>query len=152
MSNYKGHTYFNLLFALPLLILASKHGLNLPLPVTATAVGAFVYGTLFMNPDLDLVHQIKLFSLRGLLSLPFRGYSRIFRHRGLSHSLLFGTLTRLLWIALLALVLLVLIYNVDPSAQSFKAYVLKHQAYLLAAFAGFFVADACHLLLDKITA
>ena len=49
-----------------------------------------------MNPDLGLVHKIKLFSLRGFITLPFRGYSKIFKHKGISHSFLLGSFTRII--------------------------------------------------------
>ena len=53
---------------------------------------------------MDLANKIKFRSWRGILTLPFRGYALFFRHRGISHSFLFGTLTRVLWLLLLFIV------------------------------------------------
>ena len=119
MSNYKTHVAFNLLCALPVatggicyIYTPSKH-------LLITFIGAFVYGTCFMNPDLDLIHQIKLFSWRGFLTLPFRFYSKIFKHRGLSHSFLFGTATRILWLGGIALLLFYAVYQTLPAKKNF---------------------------------
>lgn len=151
MANYKTHSALNILLFLPLAVAGDYfffHPSHLQLGVFA---GAFLYGTLFMSPDLDLAHQIKLFSLRGVLTFPFRMYSRVFSHRGISHSLLFGTCTRLVWLGLLGLLVMFVVYSFNPDFSSFLSFVKKHQLVLLQAFAGVFLADAAHLLVDKVS-
>lgn len=147
MSNYKTHVTFNLCIALPIAI-ASICYVKTPLPLIITFTAAFFYGTCFMNPDLDLIHQVKLFSLRGLLTLPFRLYSKIFKHRGLSHSFLFGTATRVLWLGGTFLILFYLIYKTIPSKKTFLFYCRDYKYYGLYGLAGLILADCCHLLLD----
>lgn len=149
MSNYKTHTKFNLLLALPVLTAGIYYFLTPPHVYLGVFVGTFAYSTLFMTPDLDLVHQVKLRSLRGFFSLPFRYYSRFFRHRGLSHSLLFGSLTRILWLGGVALLIFYLIYQTLPSEKSFLLYFKKYKPFILYAFTGICLADGCHLLLDS---
>ena len=58
---------------------------------------SYVGTSLFLSPDLDLPHSdvTRRWLFLRYLWYP---YSRIFRHRGLSHSLLFGPLTRLLYL------------------------------------------------------
>jgi len=105
-----------------------------------------------MNPDLDLAHKIKLISLRGFLSLPFRWYSLVFRHRGISHSLIFGSLTRLAWLGGMAALLFFLVYKALPSTRSFYATYYAYKYYIWYAAAGMCLADWSHLLLDiKVT-
>jgi len=149
MSNYKTHVTFNLLFALPFVATGTYYLCEPPILFLSTFIIAFSYSTCFMNPDLDLVHQIKLFSLRGILTLPFRFYSKIFKHRGLSHSMWFGTATRILWLSGLGLFLFYLIYRVVPSEKTLLFYFTHCKSYLLYGLAGIVLADLCHLVLDR---
>lgn len=148
MSNYRTHTYFNLCFALPFCLLAIIWLLHPTNHFLGIFTATFIYGTLFMSPDVDLCHQIKLKSLKGVLTLPFRSYSLFFRHRGLSHSWTLGTLTRVIWLMLFIMLVLYSFYQVQPSTQLFLKYCKKHQLELSYAFCGFLCADWGHLLLD----
>lgn len=148
MSNYKTHFSFNLLTGLPASVLSLHYVLE-PAPLLlATFCLTFIYSTCFMNPDLDLVHQIKLHSIKGFFSLPFRMYSKVFRHRGLSHSFLFGTLTRVLWLSVFGFIIFFAFYQTAPTQNSLMAYFKHHKLYIYYALAGIVVADWCHLLLD----
>jgi uncharacterized metal-binding protein len=148
MSNYKGHCAFNTLVALPLLVAAQFYIIHPKSIFLFIFAGAFVYTTFFMNPDLDLVHKIKLFSLRGLFSLPFRAYSTIFKHRGISHLPLLGSLTRLVWLLGIALLIFFLIYQTLPSKAGLAYYWSHYKCFFIYGFAGVVLADLCHLLLD----
>lgn len=146
MPNYTTHAKFNILLALPVLTAALFFFLHPSRIELGIFVGLFVYGTLFMNPDLDLANKIKLFSLRGLLSLPFRSYSLIFRHRGLSHTPLLGTLTRVAWLGGFLLLALYLIDKPLPS-QNALLFLIK-TPFFLYGIAAIALADWCHILLD----
>lgn len=148
MSQYKTHTKFNLLLALPLLLAGLFYFIHPRREYAITFASTFVYSTLFMNPDMDLAHQIKLRSLRGVLSLPFRLYSRVFKHRGLSHSLVFGSLTRIVWLSAIALLIFYLTNQILPSKTSFVKFFHRYEPFILFGFFGVFIADLCHLLLD----
>lgn len=149
MSNYKTHTAFNLLLALPLLTGALLLAFHPPIALLATFAGVFLYSTLFMTPDLDLVHQINPRSLRGMFAYPFRLYSKVFKHRGLSHSALFGSATRILWLAAIFLIVFYIVYRSLPSEKSFWIYYKKYKLYLFYALAAVCFSDWCHLLLDR---
>jgi uncharacterized metal-binding protein len=140
MANYKNHVRFNLLLALPLLVICIWYWIHPDLSKLLLFSLCFVLATLFLNPDLDLAYKIKLFSLRGVLTFPFRFYSMIFRHRGISHHPLFGTLSRLAWGGgcYWALTLLFSIHTPTLFSWTELVYVLS----------GIFAADLCHLLLD----
>ncbi len=148
MSQYKTHTKFNLFLALPLLLAGLFYFIHPQREYAITFAGTFIYSTLFMNPDMDLAHQIKLKSLRGILSLPFRLYSRVFKHRGLSHSLVFGSITRILWLSAFALLIFYLTNQMLPSKTSFVRFFHRHEPFIIFGFCGVFIADLCHLLLD----
>lgn len=144
MANYKTHTGFNLFLMLPTLVGLSYYFIQPSEKLLTIFIAAFIYATLFMNPDLDLIHQVKFFSLRGILTLPFRGYSKVFRHRGISHSFLLGSLTRIIW---LSVVLFLLSFSFSFSGNIFS-FCKQFKTYLLYALAGVCLADWSHLLLD----
>ena len=148
MSQYKTHAKFNLLLGLPISLGCLYYLFHPSWPQMSLFGGCFVYSTLFMSPDMDLAHQIKFFSIRGVLTSPFRLYSKIFSHRGLSHSIIFGTLTRVGFLSLLALVTLWAVSKSLPDPTSYIVFLKTHQTWLLYAFSGLFIADLCHLLLD----
>lgn len=144
MANYKTHVGFNLFLMLPVLVSSGCYFVQPSEKIVIIFVAAFTYATLFMNPDLDLVHQIKLFSLRGFLTLPFRGYSRICKHRGISHSFLLGSLTRIIWLSALVF-LFVVSFSLSDITFAFCKKIKTNFIYILA---GICLADWSHLLLD----
>jgi uncharacterized metal-binding protein len=148
MSNYKTHVVFNLLVGLPAAIVGMHYTLHPSSSLLITFIVTFFYGTCFMSPDLDLVHKIKLRSIRGICSLPFRLYSKFFKHRGLSHSFLFGTLTRVLWLSAVGFIIFFAIYQTFPTQKSILLYFKQHKLYIYYALAGVTMADWCHLILD----
>ncbi len=148
MANYKIHSTFNLCLALPLLVTGIYYIFHPARDFLLTFIAAFGYSTLFMNPDLDLANKIKLVSIRGFLTLPFRSYSLIFRHRGISHSLFFGSATRILWLTGIGALIFYLLYKTLPSEKALSTLYYSYKYYLFYAFAGICLADWSHLLLD----
>ncbi len=146
MAQYKTHVSFNILFALPAFLAAIVYFIHPSINLLIIFAGCFVYSTLFMNPDMDVANQIKLISVRGILTFPFRFYSFLFKHRGVSHSFLLGTMTRVLYLGGL---LFLILYFAD------KLYFMKHSMhilkskYFLYGVLGIFMSDFSHLILDK---
>jgi len=149
MSQYKEHSKFNIFIALPILLVAAFYFLHPHRDLLLTFAATFTYSTLFMSPDMDLAYQIKLFSLRGLFSLPFRSYAQFFSHRGLSHNIIFGSLTRILWLAAWGLLVFFAIYKALPTKSSVLKFYKHNEPFILYALAGICFADWCHLLLDR---
>ena len=71
MPSYRTHVSVNLAFGLPLSLAALKYTVQSTPTDTLAFSAAFIYGTLFLHPDLDLARHIRLFSLKGLLLLCF---------------------------------------------------------------------------------
>ena len=138
MPTYRTHVKVNFLLALPLSLLAAKWLGGKDMLFFS---GAFLYGTLFLHPDLDIARKVGLFSLRGLLSLPFWPYSFFFRHRGISHLPLVGTATRVLWL-----------FGVIAAAAFLLGYTMPilDQPFLVPILFGFGLADLSHEILDQI--
>lgn len=65
---------------------------------------SYTVGSLFLSPDLDLARSDPVHRW-GPLRFLWLPYSAVFRHRGLSHSLILGPVTRLLYLALVAFLL-----------------------------------------------
>lgn len=149
MANYRAHTSFNLFIAFPITILLLFYFFSVEIRHLAIFSSAFIYGTLFMSPDMDLAHQIRPLSLRGFFAFPFLPYSYFFRHRGLSHSVIFGSLTRVLWLLVLGVFLFFLYYKVPPHLSSFIWFFEQYHTELSFAFGGIFSADFSHLVLDR---
>ncbi len=176
MPDHKLHRNFNILLLCPLTIGILFYYLAVDPKLLAILAVAFVYATFFAHPDLDLANQIKLFSLTGFFTLPFRiFYAPFIKHRSkISHSLIWGTPSRILAVILFALLVtfLYLCYQKigstglhkndlgsiwqkvlgiarTASQQSWKLAIL-HQTEILFAIGGFYLADLGHLLLDKL--
>lgn len=152
MPKYKTHCYFNAFFALPLLILF-LHFLKTESKYLAIFSCSFIYSTLFFSPDLDLIHKIKLFSLRGFLSLPLIGYSKVFKHRGFSHLIVLGTLSRIAWAAWIIFVFLSVLSSFERAMcikEGILNLITKEKTSFFYLFLALFCADGCHILLDKV--
>ncbi len=143
MPSYKTHIALNLSLGLPLSLAALKYTVQLTPYEMASFALAFVYGTYFLHPDMDLARNIRLFSLKGLLTLPFRPYSYLFRHRGISHMPIIGTLTRVIWLLVFLWTLFTLLKWVFP--------IDWNQPYLWFGLAGLAIADLFHVVLDNIS-
>ncbi len=59
----------------------------------------FAFSMFFLSPDLDLVRSGPM-RRWGRLSILWWPYAKLFRHRGISHHVLWGPLTRLAYLAL----------------------------------------------------
>jgi len=148
MAMYKQHAQFNLFIALPILMGAMYYFLHPARDLMFTFAGTFAYSTLFMNPDMDLANQIRLMSIRGILSIPFRSYSKVFSHRGLSHNLILGSFTRIAWLLAWGALAFLIVYKSLPTKGSILKFYKHYQPFILYGFGGICLADWGHLLLD----
>jgi uncharacterized metal-binding protein len=149
MAMYYGHVRFNLFLALPVFLGAAYYFLHPSRDLMITFAAVFSYSTLFMNPDLDLANQVKLFSIRGLLTLPFRSYATFFSHRGISHNVVLGSLSRILWLAAWGGLIFLVMYKTLPTKATLYKYYRHYQPFILYSLAAICLADWCHLLLDR---
>ena len=158
MSNYRGHTLINGLVGLPFSLgLLYWYGASGLADLTVFGV-IFVYATLFMSPDMDLAYSIKKWSIRGILSMPFRIH--LIRHRGISHSIFLGSLIRIVWAGSFLAMLFMLAYFVFPisyylkdnaDSAAFKIFAIKYASYLKHGVGAICCADWWHILVDHET-
>ena len=147
MASYKTHTLFNLSFFLPATALLLFYLFHPSRADLIAYSASFVYGTLYMGPDADVADKIKLLSLRGIMSLPFRPYSKLFAHRGISHWLIIGTATRIIWLASL-LIIPYIIYKRSFSLYPLVSFYTTYKSTIIYALSGLCLSDFGHLLLD----
>lgn len=149
MAQYRTHSLFNLFIALPISLLILLHYLHIDQKSALIFALSFAFSTLFMSPDADVANKVKLFSVRGLFSFPFRSYSWFFKHRGVSHTILIGSITRIIWMMLFFLVIIAVInYQLLENLDFYQIY-LKNKNLIHFTFFGVVLADICHLLLDS---
>ncbi|MCB9228858.1 MAG: metal-binding protein [Deltaproteobacteria bacterium] len=100
MASGKVHNRINLsgtVLVLPLLYFYT----SLSEPEILAFGGGAVFGSCFLSPDLDLKQSNSQRAWGGFRWLWY-GYHRMFAHRKLSHMIVLGTLSRLLWLGLMA--------------------------------------------------
>ncbi len=147
MPLFHTHIRFNVLLALPFWLLLFAFFFPIPKKSLYAFSLSFLYASFFFHPDLDLAHKTKLFSVKGILTFPFRSYSLFFRHRGISHHPLLGTLSRVVWM-IGFLVLLRYLFFQGNTPKGFTYLLEKKKSFLPFIFLGFFSADLSHIGLD----
>ena len=141
MPNGKTHRNFNIVVLLFLMVILVSELSN---TLVWFFIGGYLAGIFLINPDLDLRFSSgkKNWKILGFIWIP---YSWIFKHRGISHNILFGTLTRLIYLAIVGTIVLALaerIFNcsiIIPYSQNF-----------IFALLGLWFSDFLHIFLDKL--
>lgn len=118
----------------------------LPEPLTKLPfIAGYLVGTFWVTPDLDLAKS-RASHRWGVLRWVWLPYAWLFPHRGLSHRLLLGALTRVLYLAALAGLGL---WCLDYWGYCWRLNFSFSRSWL-SFFAGLLVADGIHLLLDTL--
>jgi uncharacterized metal-binding protein len=162
----KTHSLINLSVMVPATVVAYNHKIAEP-HVIAVGLGFFLFATFFMGPDLDL-KQSGPTRRWGLFRFLWRPYEWIFSHRGWSHSILIGSLTRLVYLAVVflsALIIYVWLKSglgpvtqsaLNSAAKETRGIIMqtidvsiKNRKVLVAALFGIWFADLLHILADR---
>ena len=120
----------------------------------------WLFSTFIFGPDTDIVPGKRSLILKFFLT----PYSWIFKHRGISHHILFGTLTRVFYLIFIGAVIISIINsffypeltlgNYGRALLSFfQDFNLDKPLYkgLTWFYIGVFLADGSHVLLDHIS-
>lgn len=120
----------------------------------------WLFATLIFGPDTDIMPKKRA----GVLRYFLYPYSLFFKHRGLSHSLLLGTLTRIVYGIFALFCLIQVLYRFDylemdgssflnMTLQFLKGFDLNQMPYKMVSllFLGMFGADLCHIFVDRIS-
>ena len=119
--------------------------IGLPRPHLTAFALSYTCASLLLSPDLDLARSAPA-SRWGPLRLLWAPYARLFRHRGLSHSLFWGPLTRLLYLGGLALLVLLPLHLWlgAPLPQAFPTRILP------PLLTGVYLSHLVHVGLDGV--
>lgn len=109
--------------------------------------GAYLLSSLLLSPDLDLRHNSarRRWGPLGFIWVP---YFKIFKHRGMSHSLLLGSLTRLVYLGAVFGVMLVGLSSLGFALPE-EAPSWFNERTLLILGVGLYLPNVLHVLLDK---
>jgi len=114
-------------------------------PLLAWFVGSYLFSMLFLSPDLDLP-QSRAFRRWGIFRWLWIPYTRLFRHRGLSHRPFLGPLSRVLYltaiVGLFAFALTLIGIRIPPAVPSWRI--------LVAIGLGLYLPNLTHILADRI--
>ncbi len=114
--------------------------------VGAAFLFSYLVSSLLLSPDLDL-RQSRAAMRWGWGRVIWIPYARIFRHRSLSHHLLFGPLTR---IAYLAVIVFAIAYVVEIITGHTLRPVLPPWPVFVAVCAGLYLPNQLHSIADRI--
>lgn len=133
------------LFLLPLALIGLRL-LGQDWPGLLAFGAAYLFSSLWLSPDLDLRSNDarRRWRLLGFIWIP---YTKVFKHRGLSHNLLLGPLTRIGYLFLLGFLVVFLLYccglRVNLHLQVSKG--------ILGIIAiGLYLPNALHILYDRL--
>ena len=167
MPNYIAHTVINMSAgAAAAYVLKTQSLIDTNSLVLSGA--AFTFATLFLSPDLDLNYSNPARNW-GPLRILWWPYSLFFKHRGLSHSIVFSSFTRLSYLALILCLCTYGFFSATSwasgvhlnqalidSASYTQNSILSHFSWrnrysreLIIILTAIFSADICHILADK---
>lgn len=158
MAKGKSHDKFNLY--LGAFFTGSIVGLFIGINEAGPFMAGWVIGTLFLSPDLDIGPKKRA----GILGTALYPYSLLFKHRGISHHFLWGTLSRVVYLYIMAMFIIFLLSKMGEVTFAWDHFFNSHLAYfqnysyerreylwptwLLFGLTG---ADWSHYFLDKIS-
>lgn len=149
MPKYASHLIFNLSALAAMFLLYQYTGASLTTLQLALFLFFYIIGSVILTPDLDSKSEAA--RRCGVACLPYR---KIFKHRGLSHHPLWGIASRLLYMAVLALIILWLLWvfgwQFHINGSSALNFMILYVKEIGIAGAGLFIANLLHIFLDRI--
>ena len=109
-------------------------------------VSAYLFSMILLSPDLDLSDS-RATRRWGRLRWVWKPYALLFRHRRLSHHLVWGPMTRILYLALWGAVLVLVLHRTSALGSLSLRATLKETIGLAL---GLFLPNAEHVLLDRL--
>ena len=97
--NYKGHLAINTAVLGGVYFLTRDY---VEMPDQINFAAGYIFASFFLSPDLDLFYSTATKNWK-FLRILWWPYSKLMKHRGLSHSLFLATITKLLYMSFVAL-------------------------------------------------
>lgn len=135
-------------------------GFENSIPVVASFVIGWLFATLIFSPDTDVMPKKR----SGVLQFFLYPYSILFKHRGVSHMILVGTIIRIVYGLIVYGILIFILNGMGTIAIGTKDYFFHLYQFLATfdyqlveykmftwLFAGMAGADICHIVLDALS-
>jgi uncharacterized metal-binding protein len=149
MPSFSNHLIFNMIILILFIMYLRDHPIINVMQTFIFCIGYFI-GSVILTPDLDTKSEAS--NRCGILSLPYRA---MFKHRGMSHNVIFGVTTRILYfliiIAIFFGILGLLGLFTLQNLQMVLRIVIKYKLEFLIFVMGLFFSNLFHIVLDKIT-
>ena len=108
---------------------------------------AYLFSSLFLSPDLDLA-QSRASRRWGIGRIVWFPYAAMCRHRRISHHLILGPLTRILY---LGAIVIGLLYGFAHLAGRSVSFSWPSWRVVSAILVGFFLPNQLHIIVDRIS-
>lgn len=117
----------------------------------AVFVAAYLFGSFLLSPDMDLNTSNPMKNW-GMLRLLWRPYASAFKHRGISHLPIVGTLTRVLYLLLVIYAVCAVCNALFDLGWQMAWHDLERidRKWLLCALCGLCLPDIFHVLADHV--
>ncbi len=109
-------------------------------------LGAYLFSSLFLTPDLDL-KQSTVFQRWGVARVLWLPYARFFHHRSLSHHMLFGPLTRIIYLCIILFVATIGVLKL--TGWQMRLHV-PHWAVIISILSGVYLPNQIHTIADAL--
>jgi uncharacterized metal-binding protein len=112
---------------------------------------SYTFSNFYLSPDLDLARSSPKNNW-GPLKFIWIPYSKIFKHRGISHSIIFGTLTRIIYLLLIIIILITLIDKLTALEIPYSLLDLRNYSLdlIITVFIGLYIPNILHTIADKL--
>ncbi len=115
----------------------------------------WLLATFVLTPDLDIGPKNR----KSVVSILLYPYSVLFKHRGISHSFILGTITRIIYVYVIFIIISALLayFSIIKDETNYLSLILAYdyqkEHYLIFTWIviGMSLADACHIVIDYIT-
>lgn len=157
MASGKWHDRFSLIFGA---ILTGIIFSFFDWVIAAAFTSGFLFATLMFSPDTDVMPKKR----SGILQFFLYPYSILFKHRGFSHYLILGTLTRVFYGMIVMAIIFYVLHGLGHTnishehiLESYKVF-FTHYDYRLFEYkvatwliGGMLMADVCHIFIDRLS-
>jgi uncharacterized metal-binding protein len=146
MPSFSNHLIFNMIILTLFIIYLRDHPIITVMQTFIFCIGYFI-GSVMLTPDLDTKSEAS--NRCGILSVPYRA---MFKHRGMSHNVILGVATRILYfLIIIAIIVGILGLFTRQNLLMVLRIVMKYKLEILIFIMGLFFSNLFHIVLDKIT-
>jgi len=109
-------------------------------------LGSYLFSSLFLSPDLDLKGSDS-FRRWGVARVIWVPYARLFRHRALSHHIIFGPLTRIVYLGGIVSLVLIAVLHLTGWQVRFS---VPQWPVIAALLCGLYLPNQIHTVADVV--